>query len=64
MIIIIVRCFIIAVRYGFSSDLRYNMLKEQVHNQDFLDKDLLGVSWLNPKANALMPEVEATMWRN
>ena len=61
---IIIRSFIIAVRYGFSSELRYNMLKENLQNKDFINKDLLGESWINPKPIALLPEVEAAMWRN
>jgi tetrahydromethanopterin S-methyltransferase subunit F len=42
----IIRSFIIAVRYGFCSELRYLMLKSTHQSAVFINKDLLASGWL------------------
>jgi hypothetical protein len=60
-----IRSFIIAVRYGSCSELRFNILKEGTQTAQFLGKDLLGRAWLafDPIAG-LLTEINSCMWRN
>jgi hypothetical protein len=42
----IIRSFIIAVRYGSCSELRFTLLRDGTQSSLFLGKDLLGRGWL------------------
>ncbi len=62
---IVIRTFIIAVRYGSCSELRFSMLKEGPQEQIFLRKDLIGVGWLNfDPIRGLLSELNSCLWRN
>jgi hypothetical protein len=62
---IIIRTFIIAVRYGSCSELRFSLLKDQTQTLDFLGKDLIGVGWLNfDPIKGLFSELNSCLWRN
>ncbi len=60
-----IRSFIIAVRYGSCSELRFSLLKEGPKSKDFIGKDLLARGWLllDPVAG-LLTEINSCMWRN
>ncbi|CDW73934.1 UNKNOWN [Stylonychia lemnae] len=61
---ILIRSFIIAVRYGYSSNLRFALLKNQTQGGEFIAKDLLVVSWIHTHPAGLDLEIEAVLWRN
>ncbi|CDW84101.1 UNKNOWN [Stylonychia lemnae] len=61
---ILIRSFIIAVRYGYSSNLRFALLKTQTQGGEFIAKDLLVVSWIHTHPAGLDLEIEAVLWRN
>lgn len=44
---IVIRSFIIAVRYAFCSELRYLMLTSASQNTQFICRDLFIVGWLS-----------------
>jgi hypothetical protein len=44
---IFIRSFIVAVRYGYSSPLRYHVLKSTRKDAAFISRDLMVVSWFN-----------------
>lgn len=43
---LVIRSFIIAVRYSFCSELRFLMLKSAIQNENFISRDLLMPGWL------------------
>jgi hypothetical protein len=61
---VIIRSFIVAVRYGFSSRFRLKMIINAKQDFAFIAKDLLIPSWMNLSPEGLDPEIEAAMWRN
>lgn len=58
------RCFIIAVRYGYISNLRFKLLKEKTQDDKYISKDLLVAQWIEFKPENIKEELEATKWRN
>lgn len=64
---IVIRSFIISVRYGYCSELRYTMIKEQGtgKNKSIMERDLIVASWLflHP-TGGLRSEIDAVIWRN
>jgi hypothetical protein len=62
---IAIRCFIIAVRYGSCSDLRFSLLQTDSQTADFVSKDYLARGWLFFDPNAgLLSEINSSLWRN
>jgi hypothetical protein len=63
---IVIRSFIIAVRYGFCSELRYLMLSSASQTDDFIGKDLFFRGWLefHPTGGGLSVEINSVLWRN
>ena len=60
-----IRCFVIAVRYGFSSQLRFTMLKSSGQNAFYIGKDLFVRGWLNfDPEGGLLAEITSALWRN
>ena len=63
-LMIFLRSFIIAVRYGFASEFRMKMLTSRNQDFEFISSDLLLPIWMNFNPQGLQIEIEATMWRN
>lgn len=61
---VVLRSFIIAVRYGFASEFRIKMLKTHKQDLSFIAKDLLLPTWMNFNPKGLELEIEAALWRN
>lgn len=62
---IVIRTFIIAVRYGSCSELRFSLLKDQPQTLDFIGKDLIVVGWLNfDPIRGLLSELNSCIFRN
>ena len=60
-----IRSFIIAVRYGSCSDLRFSLLRDQNQSAEFIGKDLLAAGWLNfDPTKGLLTEINSSLWRN
>jgi hypothetical protein len=62
---LVIRSFIIAVRYGACSELRFSLLRDQLHNAEFIGKDLLAAGWVfyDPQ-KSLLTEINSSLWRN
>lgn len=60
----ILRCFIIAVRYGYISNLRLKLLDSKPQLGDYINKDLLIRQWIALNPDNIKTELEATLWRN
>lgn len=62
---IVIRSFIIAVRYAYCSELRFSLLKSSSQSSEFIAKDLLFVGWLilNPRVG-LSEEIASSLYRN
>jgi hypothetical protein len=62
---VVIRSFIIAVRYAYCSELRFSLLKHGAQEVAFISKDLLFYSWLilDP-TNGLWEEIQSSLWRN
>eukprot|EP00347_Sterkiella_histriomuscorum_P009873 403339548 len=63
-ILVLIRSFVIAVRYGYSSNFRLNSLKKAKQEFDFIAQDLLIPNWINFNPDGLDLEIEGAMWRN
>ena len=61
---ILLRSFVIAVRYGYASDFRVKMLSKKSQNFEYISSDLLIPSWINFTPEGLQIEIEAVLWRN
>ena len=62
---LIIRCFIIAVRYGFASELRFLLMNSAEQSPEFLNKDLFFVSWVNfNPVDGLAHEIDSALYRN
>ncbi|CDW79246.1 UNKNOWN [Stylonychia lemnae] len=61
---IIVRCFIIAVRYGYSSQVRFDLMKSGKQKVEFVNKDLLVLNWFVINPTSIDLEIESAFWRN
>lgn len=61
---VVIRCFVIAVRYGYSSNLRYKVIREKSQVGSYLTKDLLIGMWVNLNPETLKAETDSAMWRN
>ena len=64
VLVVFIRSFIVAVRYGFSSDLRFEVLRSKRADAPFIIKDLLVPNWLNFSPDNLEVEIDSTFWRN
>lgn len=53
-----------AVRYAFSSPLRYSILRSDRKEAPFITKDLLVQNWINTTPKSLEPEIDSVFWRN
>ena len=62
IITILARCFIIAVRYGFMSKLRYKLLHSKA-NISWISADFLVIGWLKLSPISLKEEIRATKHR-
>lgn len=60
---VILRAFIIAVRYGYASQFRVNMLTKFKQDAGYIQQDLLVPSWFNFSPEGLEIEIEAALWR-
>ena len=61
---IVIRAFIVAVRYGYSSDLRFQVIRSKRADAPFIIKDLLVVNWLEFHPDNLDIEIDSVFWRN
>jgi hypothetical protein len=62
---LVIRSFIIAVRYGSCSDLRFSLLRDQNQSAEFIGKDLLANGWLNfDPSKGLLTEINSSLYRN
>ena len=61
---LVIRSFIIAVRYGYCSDMRYQVLRSSRKDAAYIGSDFFMNSWINFSPEALDLEIEAAMWRN
>ena len=62
---LVIRSFIIAVRYGSCSDLRFSFLQTDSQTADFVSKDYLARGWLFFDPNGgLLQEINSSLWRN
>lgn len=61
---VLIRAFIVAVRYGFTSKFRLSMLTKYSQNFNYISQDLLIPNWMNFNPEGLDIEIEAAMWRN
>lgn len=62
---LVIRSFIIAVRYGFCSELRYLLLSSKQQEISFVNKDLLGAGWLSfDPLEGLNQEISSSLLRN
>eukprot|EP00347_Sterkiella_histriomuscorum_P018466 403345412 len=63
-ILVLIRSFVIAVRYGYSSSFRLDSLKKANQEFGFIAQDLLLPNWINFNPDGLDLEIEGAMWRN
>lgn len=63
-LMVIIRCFIIAVRYGYASKFRIRMISKTKQDLSYITRDLLLPTWMNFHPPGLDVEIEAAMWRN
>ncbi|CDW86475.1 UNKNOWN [Stylonychia lemnae] len=61
---IIIRSFIVAVRYGFSSKLRFKVLRSTRKDATYVSQDLIAQSWVYTTPKQLDPEIDSVFWRN
>jgi hypothetical protein len=62
VITVLTRCFIIAVRYGYISNVRYMLLKAKA-NLNWISKDFLATGWLKLDPQTLQEQINATRHR-
>lgn len=62
VITVLTRCFIIAVRYGYISRVRYTLLKAKA-NLHWISKDFLFAGWLKLDPSTLQEQINATRHR-
>lgn len=60
---LIIRAFLIAVRYGYCSSLRFSLMNKSVQETKYLSRDLLLVGWANYSREGIDSEIEAVLWR-
>jgi len=63
LLIMVTRSFIIGVRYGFMSTVRYNMMGKQFAQFDWLTNDFLFMGWLRLSPKTLKEEINAAKFR-
>lgn len=63
-LVVVIRSFIVSVRYGYSSKLRFQILKSTRADAPFITKDLLVPSWVFTHPNSLEIEIDSVFWRN
>jgi hypothetical protein len=63
-LMVLIRSFIIAVRYGFTSKFRLSMLTKYSQDFGFISQDLLIPNWFNFNPDGLDLEIEGAIWRN
>eukprot|EP00347_Sterkiella_histriomuscorum_P021309 403334452 len=63
-LVVVIRSFIVAVRYGYSSELRFKVLTSTRADAPFITRDLLVLSWLTTHPNMLDIEIDSVFWRN
>lgn len=62
---LVIRSFIIAVRYGYCSDLRYKLLTTAQQKDSYISSDLMIVVWTTyGNLTTLNSEIKSAMWRN
>ncbi|CDW91059.1 UNKNOWN [Stylonychia lemnae] len=62
--VVVMRIFIIAVRYGFTSEFRLQLLMRQKQEYAFIARDLLLPTWIELTPQGMETELEAVLWRN
>lgn len=62
ILIIITRSFVIGVRYGFMSNVRYRLLHSKA-DFSWITNDFLFLGWLKPSPKTLHEEIEAAKFR-
>ena len=60
---VILRAFIIAVRYGFISEFRFKLLHTSRQDLSYIVKDLLLMNWISLHPDGLEPELDSVIWR-
>lgn len=63
-IFVVIRAFIIAVRYGFISNLRLKILNAESKEYQYIGQDLLVPNWYNMHPKGLRIEIEGAIYRN
>eukprot|EP00347_Sterkiella_histriomuscorum_P010073 403338785 len=63
-ILVLIRSFVIAVRYGYNSRFRLKALSSLNYNLKYIEQDLLIPNWINLNPEGLDLEIEAALWRN
>ncbi|CDW75954.1 UNKNOWN [Stylonychia lemnae] len=63
-LMVLIRSFVIAVRYGYTSQFRLTTLRNSNQDLSYIAQDLLLPTWINFNPEGLDLEIEASMWRN
>eukprot|EP00347_Sterkiella_histriomuscorum_P022734 403337362 len=61
---ILIRSFIIAVRYGYSSDARFQLMSISIQNLEYVSQDLLIRQWFILSNETIEKEIDSAFWRN
>ncbi|CDW74110.1 UNKNOWN [Stylonychia lemnae] len=61
---IVIRNFIIAIRHGYSSYFRFQMMVTKTQSVDFISHDLLLFNWFQLRPQVVEQEIESSLWRN
>lgn len=61
---VFIRSFLIAVRYGYISDLRLKLLTRGEQTTEYIVQDLLVDTWLTFAPECIDSEILAALWRN
>ena len=64
MLAMLMRNFIIGIRYGYMSKERYALLHKTAYAKDYISQDFLVSSWMNISPETIDREVEGVFWRN
>ncbi|CDW86982.1 UNKNOWN [Stylonychia lemnae] len=64
LIVTLMRCFIVAIRYATTTDSRIQLQSEKIFTQDENSNEFLGVGWRDIRPNQLDGEIKHSMIRN
>ncbi|CDW84394.1 UNKNOWN [Stylonychia lemnae] len=60
---ILIRCFLISVRHGYSSEMRYKLMTQSPQSKQYISKDLLLINWFFLTPDCIEDEIQSVFWR-